>query len=202
MLFASLLLFGASCSNSPYAFLQKTEMNKECLRSLKPVYTSVLYKTSVDVVGKHLSGLLIVKKMEDGSSRIVFSNEMGLTFFDFEFFENEFRVLYCIKKLNRTVVLRALQKDLSMLIQSGYNYRDLQTYRSDSFLYYAYLDGNETTYLITDTNCTELQRIEHATKRKRKVIVNLTDAGRGLPDSVYIAHQGFEFNIALKKIER
>jgi len=161
-----------------------------------------LYKTSVDVVGQHLSGLLIIKKMKDGSTRIVFSNEMGLTFFDFEFFENEFRVLYCMKKLDRTVVLRALRKDLGILIQSGYDYQKVKSYRSDSAFYYAYLDGNETTYLITDTNCTKLQRIEHASKSKRKVFMNFTGAGPDLPDSIYIAHHGFEFNIALKKLER
>ena len=202
LLFTSILVLCASCSKSPYAFLQNREPDKECLRTLKPKYSSALYKTSVDVTGKYLSGLLIIKKMEDGSTRIVFSNEMGLTFFDFEFFENEFRVLHCMKKLNRTVVLRALRKDLGMLIQSGYEYQKVKSYRSDSAFYYAYLDGNETTYFITDTNCTKLQRIEHASKRKKKVFMNFTGAGTGLPDSIYIAHQGFEFNIALKKLER
>ena len=38
-----------------------------------------------NVVGNHLSGLLLIKKMPDSSTRMVFSNEMGLGFFDFEF---------------------------------------------------------------------------------------------------------------------
>jgi hypothetical protein len=169
---------------------------------MTPKFSSVLYNTSVDVVGNHLSGLLLIKKMPDGSVRVVFSNEMGLTLFDFEFFENEFRVLHCIKKLNKTTVLRALQKDIGMIIQAGYKYRDVKWFKTDDSNYIAYLDGKETTYLITDTDCTKLLRIENASPHKRKVIINLTEEKNGLPDSVYIAHQAFEFNISLKQIKR
>lgn len=202
LLCSSLGLLLTSCGPSPYAFLKATAPSVACLKTLEPDFNTVLYNTSVDVVGFHLSGLLLVKKMNDGSTRVVFTNEMGLTIFDFEFFENEFRVLQCMKKLNRTVVLRALRKDITMLLQSGYDYKNVKFYQSESELYFAIPDGTETTYLITDKACSKLKRIENTTKRKKKVIVNLIDAGENLADSVYIAHQGFEFNISLKKIQR
>ncbi len=202
LLFSSIIILLSSCAPSPYAFLKDSAPSLACLKTLKPDFNTVLYNTSVDVVGIHLSGLLLIKKMNDGSTRAVFSNEMGLTIFDFEFFENEFRVLHCVKKLNRTVVLRALRKDIGMLLQAGYDYRSVKFYQSESELYFAIPDGTETTYLITDKACTSLKRIENTTKRKKKVIVNLTDAGENLADSVYIAHQGFQFNISLKKLQR
>ena len=192
----------SSCGPSPYAFLRPASPAPVCLKILEPDFNTVLYNTSVDVVGYHLSGLLLIKKMPDGSTRVVFTNEMGLTIFDFEFFENEFRSLHCIKKLNRTVVLRALRKDIGLLLQAGFDYKGVKYYKSDSELYCGILDGTETIYLITDIGCTNLKRIENASKRKKKVIVNLINAGENLADSVYIAHQGFEFNISLKKIHR
>ena len=202
LLLSSIILLLSSCGPSPYAFLKPAVPSPACIKTLEPNFNSVLYNTSVDVVGFHLSGLLLIKKMPDGSTRVVFTNEMGLTIFDFEFYENEFRALHCIKKLNRTVVLRALRKDLGMLLQAGYDYKMVKFYKSDSEMYFGIPDGNETIYLVTDKSCSKLKRIENTTKRKKKVIVNLIDAGENLADSVYIAHQGFQFNIALKKIHR
>lgn len=202
LLLSSILFLCISCGVKPYAFLKRSSATTACLNSLKPQFKTVLYNTSVNVVGNHLSGLLLMKRMPDGSTRVVFSNEMGLTLFDFEFFENEFRVLSCIKKLNRTVVLRALRKDIGMILQTGFNYSKVQCFKSDTAKYYAFPDGNETTYLITDSVCNSLTRIENSSKRKRKIIVNLSGYGEGLADSIYIAHQAFQFNIALKKIER
>ncbi len=202
LLCSSTLFLLSACGPSPYAFLKATSPAPACLSLLKPDFKTVLYNTKVDIVGKHLSGLLLVKKMRDGSARVVFANEMGLTLFDFEFFENEFRVLYCIKKLNKKVVLRALRKDIGLILQAGFDYSNVNWYKSGSAMYFAFPDGNETTYLITDTNCIALHRIEYASKYKQKVIVNLTATQDGLPDSIYIAHQAFEFNIALKQIIR
>ncbi|MBK7307905.1 MAG: hypothetical protein IPI88_13305 [Chitinophagaceae bacterium] len=50
------------------------------LQKFKPAFTVALYNTTVDVMGNHFSGLLLIKKMPDSSTRMVFSNEMGLGF--------------------------------------------------------------------------------------------------------------------------
>ncbi len=199
-LFSSLLILFSACGPAPYLFLKVSDPDTDCLNTLKPEFEKVLYNTSVDVVGNHLSGLLLIKKMPDGSTRMVFSNEMGMTIFDFEFFVNEFRVLHCIKKLNKKPVIRALKKDLGMIIQAGYNYNSVKYFQSDSLLYFGFPDGVEFTYLITDKYCSYLKSMEAASRQKRKVILNFTGFKAGLPDSVYIAHQAFQFNIALKQI--
>ncbi|MBP6335784.1 MAG: hypothetical protein KA444_09960 [Bacteroidia bacterium] len=201
-LLTSFALFLTACSPPTYLYLTKANASKDCLVKLKPDFSSVLYNTSVDVAGTHLSGLLLFKKMPDGSIRSVFTNEMGLTIFDFEFFENEFRVLHCVKKLNRTLVLRALRKDLGLILQAGYNYQKFSVYHYESSLYFAFKDADEMTYLITDKDCSSIQRIEIANGPKVKVKANFTELKSGLPDSVYIAHQSFQFNIGLKQIDR
>ena len=57
---------------------------------MQPKFSTTLYRTQIDVVGKHLSGLLFFKKLPDESFRVVFTNEMGLNFFDFHFADHQF----------------------------------------------------------------------------------------------------------------
>src|SRR6187402_1932792 len=98
LLFCSLLLFLFGCSPT-YMQMQTTTGNINGLAKFKPAFSVALYKTEVDVVGNHLSGLLLIKKMPDSSTRMVFSNEMGLKFFDFEFTtDGNFKVYFIMKK--------------------------------------------------------------------------------------------------------
>ncbi|HQY12763.1 MAG TPA: hypothetical protein PK133_11145, partial [Ferruginibacter sp.] len=78
-----------------------------------------LYSTTVDVSGNHLSGLLLVKKMPDSSTRMVFSSEMGLSFFDFEFSaDGNFKVYSIIKKMNRKAVIKTLRHDFELVLMN------------------------------------------------------------------------------------
>ena len=86
-------------------------MADQCLQKFKPVIERALYNTSVDVTGKHISGLLLIKTMPDSSIRIVFSNEMGFSFFDFGFFTgNGFKVYHIIPQMNKKAVIKTLRK--------------------------------------------------------------------------------------------
>ncbi len=117
LLSISVLCVLIGCSQNPYQNLQSASANSSCLNNLRPEFTSVLYNAHINVVGKHLSGLLIFKTMPDNSTRVVFSNEMGVTFFDFQFSDSGgFKVFHCIKQLNRKAVINQLKKDIGMIL--------------------------------------------------------------------------------------
>src|SRR5438128_6245701 len=123
LLSISCLFFLCSCF-SPYKQLQKANENVSCVKQFKPVFTTALYNTQVNVVGKHLSGLLIIKTMPDSSIRIVFSNEAGFKFFDFEFNGNNFKVYYIYKQMNKKSVLKTLRKDFQLVLMNNLNVKD------------------------------------------------------------------------------
>lgn len=198
----SLVVAMQGCAPSPYSNLTASAVNSSCLEKFRPEITSVLYNTHINVVGKHLSGLLIFKKMEDQSTRVVFSNEMGVKFFDFEFKQDGFKVIYCMDKLNKKPVIRQLRKDIGVLLFHEVNISNAKTKSSPDELYFGFKKGKEYDYYITSQDCNELKRIENATSKKKKIITNLTAYKKGMPDSVYISHENFEFNISLKQIER
>src|SRR3569832_981187 len=85
--FVALLFFAVALigCRSAYADLQPTGGQTMCIRKFKPAFRADWYTTSVDVYGHHISGLLLFKVMPDSAVRVVFTNEVGVTFFDFEF---------------------------------------------------------------------------------------------------------------------
>lgn len=190
------------CSHSPYQNLQTSTVNSSCLNYFKPNFNSVLYNAHINVVGKHLSGLLLFKTMPDQTTRVVFSNEMGVKFFDFEYSSSGFKVLYIISQLDRKAVVKQLKADIGLVIMHDIDISSAKTMENKDQLYFAFFSGKEQTYYLTDTSCTKLIRIENASKNKKKIIINLTDYKGGMADSIYIAHQNFEFNISLKQLDR
>jgi hypothetical protein len=102
-----------------------------------------LYKATLNIKKHHLTGLLIVKRMDSittpthatpqtgitpypatsqtGSSgndkvyRIVFANEFGMTFFDLELKSDSFKVVSCFESLNKKVLLKIFETDFRLL---------------------------------------------------------------------------------------
>ena len=198
----SIFLLVAGCGPVPYSGLQKTTGLNSCFGKLRPQFTSVIYIASVNVTGHHLSGLLILKSMDDTTTRVLFTNEVGVTYFDFEFSKSGFRVVTCVDKMNKKPVINRLRDDLGLLLQHGFENVPPEMLQDGKVTYYRFQRKKETVYYITDTECNVLQHIETVSGRKKKIVVNLTGTRAGMPDSVYLAHQSFEYNITLKQIEK
>ena len=206
LLLSSLLCLGIlGCGKgiSPYLNLQKSVDNQTvCMAQLKPQFARVLYDTKVDVIGKHLSGLLFFKQMPDSSIRVVFSSEMGLNFVDFEYAKSGFKVISIMKQLDRKIVIKQLKNDIGLLMMYGFDPNKASLYKSDSSHYYKFKNGKEETFYIADEKCTQLTRVENVFNHHKKVIINMVGRKGEMPDSAYIAHQTFDFTINLKQLKR
>lgn len=192
----------AGCK-SAYKTLSPGIGDASCLVRLAPAFNSTLYNTQVNVIGKHLSGLLLFKEMPDSSLRVVFSSEMGVKFFDFEFGANgSFKVYQVMSQLNKKTVINTLRSDFELLLMRNLSQR--QTFvKSDGLnTWYGFNAGKETHYYITNKNCDTLLRIENAMKRKPKVQIAMMGFNNRIPDSIGITHRNFNFDIGLKYIKR
>jgi len=193
------LLF--SCS-SVYRQMEKTPANAACILQFKPNFTKALYKTKVDVTGKHLSGLLLIKAMPDSSTRIVFSNEMGFKYFDFEFSgAGAFKVYYILPQMDKKPVLTTLRKDFEIVLMQHLDLQRSFARKKDGLVYYGFPQSKGNNYYITDSTCTHLIRLERASRRKPVVTVIMRDFENGMPDSIGISHTSFNFDIGLKKLK-
>ena len=202
LLLSSLVLLFVGCG-SVYKNLQKTAADPSCLLRFKPVLTKVQYKTQIDVVGKHLSGILLIKTMPDSSTRILFSNEFGFKFFDFEFaYNGNFKVYYILKQMNKKAVIKTLRKDFELVMMQQLDLNKVFTLKNDSAVYYGFPQKKGTYYYITDSSCTRLIRMERSSKRKPVVQAWMENYQLGVPDSININHTNFQFNIGLKKLRQ
>jgi len=198
-----LLLAMAGCSPL-YKNLQPAIGTYAGLQRFKPVFKTALYNTTVDVTSNHLSGLLLVKTMPDSSIRMVFSNEMGYKFFDFEFTKNnDFKVYSIIKQMDKKAVIKTLRKNFELVLM-----RNMDSARafiktdSAGNKYYGFPQEKGFNYYVTNAAGTSLIRMERASKRKVVVQAIMKNYAAGIPDTIGISHKGFRFDIGLKKLER
>lgn len=180
--------------------MQRTEADVLCVNKFKPEFTRALYNTQVDVTGKHLSGLLIIKAMPDSSIRIVFSNEAGFKFFDFGFEQNGFKVYYIFEQMDKKAVIKTLRKDFELVLMKHLNAEKRYTAKENDNLYHIFPDGKDIYYYITDNNCDSLIRMERGSKRKKVVEAIVLKSADQMPDTIGIKHHNFNFDIQLKRL--
>jgi len=202
-LLCSLVLLAAGCS-SAYKGLIPAPVDKACAERMRPggIGTS-WYTASIDVVGKHLSGLLLVKEMPDSSRRVVFTNEAGITFLDFEFgAKGAFQVKQVIRQLDHKAVVELLRKDFALMLGIPFEGGNYAAWAADTEIFYGVAQKKETAYFITDRECASLRRLELGSRRKRKVTVTFTGTDPRQPEGLTLQHYTFNMVIVLKKLER
>lgn len=197
----TLFFLPASAHRSHYRDLKPANGDVNCIKSFAPQFTNTLYSAGVDVTKHHFSGILFFKYMPDSSTRVVFTNEMGVKFFDFAFTkDDEFIKYYVMAKLDKRVIVKALRKDLELVIL----HQDLSNavlLKDSTYNYTAIPNSKGNDYYITD-HCSKLIRIEKASKKKAVVEVQMLNYNNGIPDNISIVHKNFKFNILLKRVEK
>jgi hypothetical protein len=203
LLLFSLFLLVLGCA-SDYKMLQPISVDQECLgRTKPPELETSWYTAGVDVVGRHLSGLLLIKVMPDETKRIVFTNESGVTLFDLGFGTGgTFTVHSIIPQLDKKAVVGLLRDDFSLLLGLPFKSEKWVAFSTEGEKYIGVAEKKEMHYIISDGNCSALRRLETGSKRKRKLTIALNGNDMRKPDSIVLQHHTFEMKIELKKIER
>ena len=123
-LFIFLLLFsyrGDSSNVTDTVRHADTSVNIE--RPTGYLFEKGLYKATLDISKHHISGFIFLKRTSDSSYRILFSNQMGMSFFDFEFSARAFIVHSCFPSLDRKSLLGILKTDFEILL---FPFRDMK----------------------------------------------------------------------------
>lgn len=202
LLLSSCLLLLAGCS-SVYKNLEPATGNFNHIYKFRPRFSVVLYNAEINVTSHHLSGLLLMKIMPDSSTRIVFSSEMGVKFFDFGFLKDgSFKVYYIIPQMNKGPVIKTLMKDFDLVLMRQQGSHEHYILKDSTHLYYVLPQQKGANYYITNMAGDSLLRMEKSSKRKPVAVATMTNYKNGLPDTIGIDHKNFKFTIGLKKIER
>jgi hypothetical protein len=201
----SLLIIFLWCScASDYKLLKAVPVDTDCVERVIPKgITTSWYITTVDVLQHHLSGLLLIKEMPGGARRVVFTNEAGVTFFDFQFDGNgKFKVIYVIKQFNRKPVLNTLREDFELLLGLSFRQESISAWTRGGKVYYGVVAGKETSYFVTTPDCGPVQYLELGSKRKKKTAITFLGDTPTAPDRVTIKHFTFAMKIELTKLNQ
>ncbi|MEO8582171.1 MAG: hypothetical protein ABI415_00165 [Flavitalea sp.] len=202
LLLISCLILLLGCTTA-YKSLQPATGNVNDILKFKPIFTTALYKTEVNVAGRYLSGLLMLKKMADSSTRILFSTETGFKFFDFGILnDGSFKVYYVIKQMNKKPVIKTLRKDFEWILMQPLKTSNVIIRKDEQFIYYIFPQSKGFNTYITNIAGNELVRMERSSKRKPVAEAINKDYRNGLPDSIGISHKNFNFSIGLKRVEQ
>jgi hypothetical protein len=200
LIFLSFFFLNISCNQ--YRHLKRTLPEANCLEKFKPYFRREEYKLSVDVVGKHISGLLLIKGMQDSSTRIVFTNEVGLSFFDFGFSrDGGFTVYHIVPQMNKPALIKTLRKDFELIMFRNMDSNKSYNLVDSSTIYHAYPQTHGVNYYITDEQCSRLIKMQRSSDKKPIMEALFYDSLPGeSPDSISIRHLNFKFSIYFKKI--
>jgi hypothetical protein len=181
--------------------LAKTLEPNECLKNLRTGIESIKYRASIDVLQKHLSGLLIFKRMDDSSIRAVFMNEVGATFFDITFYNDSYHYNYVMKSLDKKSVKKTVAKDLGMILMRGiYKGRPSCITSLEHSYITLRLQSKGTVRYTTTPDCAPVELIENMGRKKAVISVRqFYTAKVSMPDSIFVQHHTVHFTISLKQ---
>ncbi len=79
-------------------------------------FEKALFKTTLDIRKNHMTGYMLVKKTSDSSYRMVFANEIGMTWFDLELMNEKLIKHAVFGPMDKKALMRIFQQDFSALI--------------------------------------------------------------------------------------
>ena len=116
LLLSSLLIFVCvSCRISKYKHpfeSNRVAINEAIFIPILKGNEAVKFKTTLDVLKNHLSGILIVKRTDSASIHLIYVTELGMKLFDFEWKEKKMIAKYVFEPLNKPSLIKALETNL------------------------------------------------------------------------------------------
>ena len=206
-LLTSLLYILGACSLKTHKGFDKIPHSSTGdFRILDQKFDKILFQTSIDVYGKHLSGLMFIKDMVPVNAyRVVFLSETGMSFFDFEFPKSnggEFKVYYCMDLLDKKFILKTLRLDIELLLMTGFDYSKFHSFNDKNREFYIrkYKDGRERRYYFKEISSNHITKVERSGLIFNKVKVELSEYISESPSKIKITHRDIKLNLELTKV--
>jgi hypothetical protein len=167
-------------------------------------FNSFLFKTNITVYGKDFSGLLITKQMSPEDYRVIFTTELGMKLFDFEFKDTSFTLHYCVPQFNKPKLLKTIQEDIKIILMNdikGKTFEKLTDPKGTSIIYKAKEDKLYNYYFV-EKSTGQLSKIEHSKKHVKKIIFTFNNYQNDFPSAIVIKHYNIKLKIELNLLKK
>lgn len=175
----------------------KTEIENPYFSNLEIDY---VYKSKIEVYGKNLGGILIIKKTAAASHRVVFTTEFGSKLFDFQFEGDTFTKNFVVEDLDKKFIVNILKDDFKMLVNE--NAKVLEVYESKNKKIYKTQAGERFNFYFLDDKSERLEKIVNTSKTKEKVEIDFISSDGKTADTIAIKHNNIKLTIDLEKFKK
>jgi hypothetical protein len=160
--------------------------------------TDFVYKAYVEVYGNNLSGILVVKKLNDSIHRIALTTDFGITLLDFELSKKDFKVNYTVSNLNRSLIISTLKKDFRLLLAK--NHSVLSVFENKDDIIYKSYEDNSYSYFYQRKKDNIFYKLVNTSKTKEKVTFTFLAKNTTFTEFVLIQHHNIPLKIELHQI--
>lgn len=202
----ALLLLISVYSCSPLVNMQKTNRVVPALAPVIPFGpdTRIIYRASINISDKHLSGLFIFRQAPDHDFGYVsFISELGIEFLRLRLQDGELHTEYAMEALNRKIILNALGNFL-LVILDDFDSSHTSVYKQKSDGAWIVVEKQALLqwefWSMNEKNNPET--ISYYKGKKPSFILHLQYKRKGeVPHIIVFNHQRLPFHITLKKIQ-
>ena len=204
LLFIIVVLISA-CS-CPYKNLSKTEFSNSDIKNIPYALPfsekTLIYKTDIKFYKNDISGLLIIKKMDESIYRIALTTQFGLNIFDFELDHGILNVKYCIEYLNKKIIINTFQHDFNLLLMQN---KSDALYLFDNSIenqkIWQFTSGNINYNYIQNTDSEKIEIINLKKRNSEKISVGLQNYRDNIPKNITLEHRNIKLKMILKLIQ-
>jgi hypothetical protein len=199
----SIFFIVSSCAVNPIEKdLNLVEFNKSKIVGSYFSNNSIdyVYKTNISLYSNELSGILIIKKINNSTHRVVFTTEFGNKLFDFEISESDFKINSIVDELNRTIVINTLKNDFKFLLKSDFNFSE--KFSNSEFIVFKTKEQSNYIYAFFSHNENKLTKIVNTSKRKVKFMIEYTSKNNIFADEIVLTHKNINLKIVLNYLNQ
>jgi hypothetical protein len=161
-----------------------------------------MYTISMEFSKNTLTGLLILKKTNDSTFRMVLNAEMGPKLLDMELSATGYKTIYAFKKLNRKRILRTFYEDFGALSGILIRNKTLSMASDQSSMVFTYdLGGKKRIMYNSQIPTDKITSGKVQDGESAKTIFHyFYDPATSMISSMKLKHQHFRMVILLNKI--
>lgn len=157
-----------------------------------------VYKCQMDIYKNHVSGILIIKKLNETTHRVAMTSDFGNKLIDFEISENDFKLNYVLPDLDKKIVINFLKNDFRELLKRKFPVSE--SFENDHSKIYLSKADNKAYYLFFNKEGGLLKNIIYTKNNKEKIDFNFEAKKHIFADSLSLQHKDFKINIKLFQI--
>lgn len=198
-LYSLILILAVSCKTYKLTDVKPASSSEKMVENL--YFSSgedYVYKCQMDIYKNHVSGILVIKKLNETTHRVALTSDFGNKLIDFEVSDEDFKLNYVLPDLEKKIVINFLKNDFQQLLKRKYPVSE--SFENDNTQIYLSKMENKSYYLFFSKENNLLKQIIYTKNNREKIDFNF-DAKRPIfADSLNLQHKDFKINIQLFQI--